>query len=480
MFHNDTPMNWPLSTIASYFAGNAIDSDQLIANVSTDTRTINEGDLFVALVGENFDGHDYIQDAVEKGARCVMVSRPVVTDVPVILVDDTLVGYGLLAHHWRCQFDIPMIAVTGSCGKTSVKELMKSILFAHISYSLPNAADQAVLATEFNFNNEIGVPKTLLKLRAHHKYAVIEMGAGQKGDIAYLTKLAQPSIRVLTNASPAHLERLGSLEGIAETKGEILVDYPSLSDAFNKHTVVNVLNRDDQFFETWQQRADGEMVSFGVHHQSDFQVMPHATQTKIPVEVEIKLSSGETLNILTDVLGQHNALNIAAAVAAVSTLGVSSQAIKNGVAEFKPIQGRLCRMTHETGAVIFDDTYNANPTSVKAAIDVLVQESNQKILVLGEMAELGDEAAQLHHEIALYAKQKGVNKLFSVGPFARVMSESFGKGAHSFDDCESAIPQLSQYLDQEHSILVKGSRVSKMERVINSLLNIEKGEVSLC
>lgn len=427
--------------------------------VTTDTRTLQRGALFVALRGTRFDGHDFVKQALENGAAAAMVDTAatpqalgVSADAPLLVVDDTLLALGKLAAHWRQQFAIPLIAVTGSNGKTTVKEMLSAILAAHTQDS------SAVLATQGNFNNNIGMPLTLLQLRAHHRYAVIEMGMNHSGEIDYLTHLARPTVALVNNAHAAHVGEVGSVEKIAHAKGEI---FSGLNESG-----VAVLNADDDYAPLWRDLNVGrDILDFGLHPQA--RVYGRYQLLNPGAQLDIRLPNAEIQTRL-QVPGVHNVRNALAAAAAAHAAGASAQAISAGLAEFTGVKGRLQKRTVLRGAVFIDDSYNANPDSVKAAIDVLASSADEKILVLGDMGELGAASAQLHHDIGVYARNKGIHALFCLGDMSRHAAAAFGVHGRHFERIQELLADLENRLSPTVTVLVKGSRFMEMERVVKS------------
>lgn len=442
-------MQLRLSEVASEIDARLSGSDVTFSSVSTDTRNCGQGDLFVALHGPNFDGHDYIENARQAGACAAMVDQPLKSRLPLLQVDDTRLGLGRLATSWRQRFDIPMAAVTGSNGKTTVKEMIAAIM----------QQQGDVLSTQGNLNNDIGVPLTLLRLQDQHQAAVIEMGANHAGEIAYLCSLARPDIAVITNAAAAHLEGFGSLDGVAHAKGEMFSNLPSQGIA--------VINADDKYAPLWQQLAgDRRQVFFGLDQPADVHAQWQARDKG--VHIHISTPQGEFSADMA-VMGRHNVMNALAATAVVQQLGADLETIKSGLQSFKTVAGRLQILTAANGMQIIDDTYNANPSSFKAAIDVLCQVEGNKWLVLGDMGELGADADQLHADCGRLAKQQGVQRLYAVGDLSRHAVSAFSEEAEWFPDKQSLSEKLISDWQGPGAILVKGSRAMKMEEIIHAL-----------
>ncbi len=448
-----------LTAAARAIGGTQLGVDVEFVSVGTDTRTLQRGALFIALRGERFDGHDFVRQALECGAAGAMVDAGfgiqdsgVSEDAPLLVVEDTRLGLGKLAAAWRNRFDIPLIGVTGSNGKTTVKEMLAAILRTQANDA------EAVLATQGNLNNDIGMPLMLLRLRASHRYAVIEMGMNHLGEIDYLTHLAQPTVALVNNAQAAHIGELGGIENIARAKGEI---YGGL-----RAGGVAVINADDAFAAMWRALNFGrEIIDFALEHAAKvtgrYEILPEGSQ------LEIKLPTA-SISTRLQVPGVHNVRNALAASAAACAVGATPDAIARGLSSFEGVKGRLQRKMVLHGATLIDDTYNANPGSVRAAIDVLAQTPGEKILVLGDMGELGEESAQLHAEIGCYAKARGVDALFCLGEMSRHAAQAFGANAWYYERIQELLADLENRLAPEVTVLVKGSRFMEMERVVRS------------
>jgi len=412
--------------------------DVMLQGVSTDTRSLQAGQLFVALRGPNFDGHDYLGEAKAKGAAACMVEKPV-ANCPALIVSDTRLALGKLAQTWRRRFAVPLVAVTGSNGKTTVKEMLASIL----------AQQGSTLATKGNLNNDIGLPLTLFGLDAQHASAVVEMGANHAGEIAYLTRLAEPDIAIITNAAPAHLEGFGSLEGVAKAKGEIFQGLGNSGTA--------IINADDRFAPLWRDLAKNtQQLTFGVHQPADISAQWQAGDRGS--QLRVTTPQGE-MELHLALLGEHNVINALAAIAAAQAAGASLAVIKAGLERMQPVPGRLQLKPGRNGSRIIDDTYNANPASLAAAIQVLAG-----------FGELGEDALSLHAEAGRAANAADIDALYSVGPMAKAAAQAFGEGAQSFADQASAIAALQPKLTANVTVLLKGSRLSHMERVVDALI----------
>ncbi|MGD8782965.1 MAG: UDP-N-acetylmuramoyl-tripeptide--D-alanyl-D-alanine ligase [Thioalkalispiraceae bacterium] len=439
------PFKWNLSKIVNAVQGRLLGNDIVVNGVTTDSRVAKPGELFIALQGPNFDGHDYVEMAAGKGVAAIIVSRELPTSLPQIIVEDTRLALGQLANAWRMQFSIPVIAITGSNGKTTVKELTTSIL----------SQTHNVLATKGNLNNDIGVPLTLLQLGSDHSAAVIEMGANHQKEIEYLTHLAKPTVAVITNAGPAHLEGFGDLDGVAKAKGEI---YSSLTSEGTA-----IINKDDKYFSYWQSLCAGMNIStFGIKSEADF------SADKRDQTVVISTPDGE-VTVNYPLPGEHNLLNALAASAACRAVGANLNDIKNGLEQMHGVSGRLELKKGKSGSQIIDDTYNANPASLKVALQVLSEYPGTHYLALGDMGELGVGAEELHSDAGEQARRSGVDKLYAIGKYAKFSANSFGEQGFAFEDQPSMISEIESQLSNNVTLLVKGSRLMKMENIVNAL-----------
>jgi UDP-N-acetylmuramoyl-tripeptide--D-alanyl-D-alanine ligase len=441
-----------LSDIAIQVGGKVLGPDIEVSTFSSDTRSLKSGDVFVALVGENFNGINFLDEAINKGAAAAIVSEEVNSEIPVIKVADVHLALGKIASYVRKRSKATLIGVTGSQGKTTVKEMIGSIL----------SKQSTTLITKANFNNTIGVPLTLLQLQEHHEYAVIEMGADCHGEIEFSAVMSSPDIALITNANEAHVEGFGSLQGIVEAKGEII-----------DPTVVNgriILNADDSNVKEWVARAGNrKIIKFSEYNTnvgyfaSDIEI---GSDGKVNFVLNTPLAS---LSITLKLLGRHNVINAVAAAAASMEGGAKLVHVKEGLESLSPVSGRLTPLLGLNHCRILDDTYNASPTSFKAAIDVLMSFSGQKILLAGDMKELGIETEKLHKEIGKYAAQAGVDELWAVGALSEFTVQGFGGNARHFDDMQKLIDTCRSSASSSLVFLVKGSRGSHMELVVNSL-----------
>ncbi|GAB1368345.1 UDP-N-acetylmuramoyl-tripeptide--D-alanyl-D-alanine ligase [Azonexus hydrophilus] len=457
-------MNWTLARIAAVtqgrILGGAQAAEQVVNGLTTDTRAIAQGQLFVALAGERFDAHDFLAAAVQAGAAGLLVSdeQRLPAGVPAVLVADTRLALGQLAAAWRAQFTLPLIAVTGSNGKTTTKEMIASIL--------ETAYPGAVLATRGNFNNDIGLPLTLLGLHAGHRAAVVEMGMNQPGEIAYLTQLARPTVALVNNAQRAHLQGMGDLAEIAREKGSIFTGLAAAG--------VAVFNADDAQSAVWQAQVDAagqRPLRFAVNQPAE--VRGTLTQQGLDFLLALQTPAGEAQLVLP-VPGRHNAVNALAATAACLAAGIALPQVVAGLQSFRGVKGRLQRRQGQQGAQILDDTYNANPDSVRAGIDVLASTIGKKILVLGDMGEIGEGSHQCHDEIGGYAKSQGVDRLYALGEASAQAVRNFGEGGRHFCNIDKLIAAVQKELAADTTVLVKGSRFMRMERVADALVAEEQ------
>lgn len=451
---------WLLSEAAADLSARLIGADVAFSAVGTDSRTIAPGQLFVALTGPRFDGHDYLAEVAAKGAVAALVEREVANaPLPQLLVHDTRQALGQLGALNRQAFSGPLAAVTGSSGKTSVKEMLAAILRAGLN--------GAVLATRGNLNNELGAPLTLLELAPEHRAGVIELGANHVGEIAYTVSLTRPQVAIITNAGNAHVGEFGGPEKIVEAKGEILEGLPSDG--------VAVLNLDDKAFVTWQRRAAGRRVlSFALRDtRADFHGSDLVRDERGCQGFTLRSPAGSA-RIQLNLLGEHNVANALAACAAAHALGLPLVAMAEGLASLQPVKGRAVAQLTANGVRVIDDSYNANPVSMCAAVDILAGFPARTVLVLGDMGELGEWAEQGHRDVGRYAAGK-VDALYAVGPLMRFAVEEFGaKGRHFVDQAE-----LIDALRAEQAgstLLIKGSRSAAMDKVVAALCGVS-GEI---
>jgi UDP-N-acetylmuramoyl-tripeptide--D-alanyl-D-alanine ligase len=440
-----------LAAVAREVQGTLVGADQSFGPVTTDTRSLGAGSLFVAIPGDRFDGNDFVEEAATRGAAGALVSRLARSQLPQIEVRDSRRALGAMARAWRASFGVPVVAVTGSSGKTTVKELVAAIL----------SVSRSVCVTQGNLNNDIGVPLTLMRLSDEHDALVAELGANHAGEIDYLAKLAQPTVGVITNAAEAHLEGFGSLRGVCEAKGELLDHLPRAGTA--------VINADDRFRNDWVARSRCEFtVTFGFAPSADCRALGEPQFRATGSEFRMRLPSGEETDVWLPLLGRQNVANALAAAAAAEAVGASAEDIAAGLARAAPVRGRLRAVPGRNGATIIDDSYNANPSSVHAALDHLASLSGRRILVFGNMAELGPTAAELHKEIGAYARSR-CDLLFAIGDLASEAAAAFGASGRRVDDIEAARVALEPLLGVDTTVLVKGSRVMGLDRLVRTL-----------
>ena len=445
----------------------------LVDRVHTDSRSLQAGDLFVALRGERFDGNQFIAQAKAQGAVAVLCEASgeavaVANGLPALVVPDARIALGELAAGWRAQFDLPLIAVTGSNGKTTVTQMIASILRAH--------AAEGALSTQGNLNNDIGVPLTLLNLRAHHRIAVVELGMNHPGEIAYLANLARPTVAVVNNAQREHQEFMGTVEAVAYENGAVLQALPA-------HGVA-VFPADEVFSLVWQGLAGDRVQRTFALALSDAQQGVHA-QVKTDVhaalvswqsgawQFTLKTAEG-TAPVRLHIAGRHNVKNALAASACALAAGVSLAAVAQGLQAFEPVKGRsralLLRLPHADMNLV-DDTYNANPDSVRAAIAVLAELPAPRLLVLGDMGEVGNQGPEFHAEVGAYAAECGIEALYALGELSVHAAKAFGPARH-FDSMDTLLNAVTSQVQSFQSVVVKGSRFMKMERVVEALVSL--------
>lgn len=425
-------------------------ADCEFTSVNSDTRTLEPGVLFVALKGPNFDAHSFLDDAARLGAVGALVAEHKPTTLPCIEVPDTRIALGELAAYWRSLFDIPVVAITGSNGKTTVKAMLAAIM----------AETGRGLVTAGNLNNDIGVPLTLLRLRAQDRYAVIEMGMNHPGEIDYLTRMTRPTVALINNAAAAHLAGLGSVENVAHAKGEIFAGLAPDG--------VAIVNADDEYADLWRRlAAPRRVLSFGLERAAD-------VSARYELEAEVSVIHLQTpqgnVSMRVPLLGKHNVANAVAAASAAQVAGASLEDIKNGLEKLRGISGRLEIKRGIGAARVLDDTYNANPGSLAAGLEVLREAQGERVLVLGDMGELGESAPDIHRRVGDMARKAGVQRLYAVGELTKQTVASFGAGAQHFPDHESLIGALRGVLRADMTVLVKGSRMMRMERVVAGIV----------
>lgn len=422
-------------------------------SVSIDSRTIKPGELFIAIKGENFDGHHFVQEAEKKGAIAVLVSNAVDVKIPQIIVSDTIKAFGELARWHREQFKIPVIAVTGSCGKTTTKTMLASI-FSGLGKTLSPIS---------SFNNNIGVPLTLLQLDDSYKTVVLELGANHPGEIAELVKIAQPDVAAVTLVAPVHLEGFGTIENIAAAKGEIF-------SGLNQ-TGVAVVNFDDPLSKLWQQELVGKrVIRFGRQINAEVSAKDVVLSEQGCPEFTLVTTAGQ-IRIQLPIVGEHNINNALAASACAIACKVKLEDIKKGLEYMASVPKRMIRHELSSGAVLIDDTYNANPLAFKAALSVLKQTGMPTALVMGDMGELGPEAEKIHRDVGTWVHEAGINQFFTYGKLSAHASAAYGSSAQHFTDIQDLVTVLRPLLNEKKVMLVKGSRSMRMENIVSALLN---------
>ncbi|MDX1635006.1 MAG: UDP-N-acetylmuramoyl-tripeptide--D-alanyl-D-alanine ligase [Marinobacter sp.] len=443
-----------LSETARRLGATPTGADGTFSSVSTDTRSLQPGDLFVALRGENFDGHRFLADAAAGGAVAAVVERANSDiDLPQLVVADTTRALADIALANRLESRARVVAVTGSSGKTTVKEMLSAML----------AVQGSTLATQGNLNNHIGAPLTLFRLAPEHEYAVIELGASAVGEIAHTVAMTRPEVSIITNAGEAHLEGFGSYQNIVIGKGEII-------DGVSARGTV-VLNADDPACETWRGRAGQRQVmtvSRRTGVDADYRIEHHSVDAQ-GQHFGVAGLAGWQAEVTLPLPGEHNLTNALLAIAAVRAFGLPDDAIRRGLASLKPVKGRLQPITLAEGIDLIDDSYNANPTSMKAALSVLAQRPGRRIAVLGTMAELGPDSVRMHEEVGAWAHNLGIERCLVVGPGTDGYRKGFG---HNTEVCVShseAVDQLINQLEAPVTVLVKGSRSSAMDRVVEGI-----------
>lgn len=446
-----TTLDW----IADKIGGSLFGLNLTVSNVSIDTRTIASGEVFIALTGPNFDGHKFVENAMKKGAVAAVVERRLPLDIPQILVKDTRIGLGKLGAAVKAQVNPKTVGITGSCGKTTVKEMVAAILSCRGN----------VLATNGNFNNDIGVPLTLLRLENKHDFAVVEMGANHLGEIAYTCDLVQPDVSTIVNAAISHLEGFGTLLGVARAKSEI---FKGLQQG-----AIAILNQDSQFYEFWKGKAAHVT-------QQSFALGAEGADYRAE-EITLGMDGRPQFNLITpegsiwvhlQMPGMHSVSNALVAAALSLSVGATLEDIKLGLQQMQQIGGRLNIKQLTSQVRLLDDTYNANVASVNAAIDLLSSFSGRRVLILGDMAELGEKARFYHEQVGEYALNSGVDRLYSLGELSFHSSYVLDNKGKHFHDIEKLVNALRADFAHEKcdiSILVKGSRSSKMERVVTAL-----------
>lgn len=451
-------MKASLSQIQQWVKDSRVTVDAGFDGISTDTRRLASGCLFVALKGDNFDAHTFLPDLVNKGIAAVVVEQlPDGYPLPALVVPDTRLAIGQIAAGWRRQFDIPVIGVTGSNGKTTTKEMTASILRA--------AYGDDFLATAGNLNNDIGVPLTLFGLDAHHDAAVIEMGVNHPGEMVGLAETAYPTVALVNNAQREHQEFFDGIEASARENGTAISLLPADG--------VAVFPADEEYAGLWRELAGNrKTVTFGFTDEADVSAEYRIENGLTVLDLTV---AGETVQVNLATQGRHNVRNAMAAAASAYAAGLGLDEIVRGLEAFSPVRGRLERKQAFNGALLIDDTYNANPDSVRAAVDVLAELASKTILVLGDMGEVGKDGERFHEEVGAYAKERGIGRFLGFGEMTRAAVQAYGQGAQHFDSLDELNSVLRNETTPETVVLVKGSRFMKMERVVEQLMDKKEG-----
>ena len=453
-------MNRSLAQFAADCGGVLYGEDRPYSALSIDTRTLAAGELFVALRGPNFNANEFLDRAASQGAAGVLAEHDGPVGFPLIRVTDTLQALQQAACVRRRRHDALVIGVAGSNGKTTTKEMLAGIL----------AENAPTLATAGNLNNHIGVPLTLLRLEPQHRYAVIELGANRPGDVTELAGFALPQIGLVTNAGAEHLEGFGSLEAAARAEGELFAALPRDGAA--------ILNADDSYAGLWRDMTVARVVSFGLGAKADFtadDIRSSSSSTGVATRFTLHTPQGAA-SIELQLAGKHNVQNALGAAAAAMTAGASLEQVARGLAGVRAVEGRLQWRRARGGALVIDDSYNANPSSMQAAIDVLASQPGRRHLVIGDMAELGSFAKEAHIEAGRYARSHGIARLYAFGELASLAAESFGAGASRHSDIDELLHAVTAELDAEAVVLVKGSRMNRLERLVAALVNDNTAE----
>ena len=457
-----------LSQCRNWVAGSTMTADVAFEGVATDSRTAPPGSLFIALRGENFDAHAFLTDVAARGVAAIVADASCAPQhlanltVPLLLVPDTRRALGEIALGWRRQFAVPMIGVTGSNGKTTVKEMIAAILVAGVGAA-------HAMATRGNFNNDIGLPLTLLRLDAGIHAAVVEIGMNHPGEIAQLAALAQPTVALVNNAQREHQEFMATVEAVAQENGAVFASLPDDGTA--------VFPADDAYTPLWRAlalaRGPRRLLGFGLSADADVR----CTYVANTFGSDMAVTAGvDTFTVRLAAAGEHNVRNALAAIACTRAIGMPVEAIVRGLEAFAPVAGRLQRKQRANGAQVIDDTYNANPDSVRAAIDVLAQASAPRVLVLGDMGEVGDDGATFHEEIGAHARARGIDHLLTFGVLALASTQAFGRQATHFNDIDALQAAAVALATPPATVLVKGSRFMQMERVVNHLIGPLPGQ----
>jgi UDP-N-acetylmuramoyl-tripeptide--D-alanyl-D-alanine ligase len=447
-------MKRTLRDFAALCSGRYAGADLAYSGVATDTRTLARGEIYLALRGPRFDGNDFLDAAASAGAVAAVVDRPVTAaPLPLIEVDDGQAALTRAADGWRSRFNGPVVGVAGSNGKTTVKEMTAAVL----------ARTGNTLATRGNLNNHIGVPLTLLRLDESHRCAVIEVGTNSPGEVAQLVALVRPDVGLVTNAGAEHLEGFGDLDGVAREEGQMLAALARSATA--------VINADDPYSGVWQGMTRAQVRTFGIDNAADFSaadVSAELGDEGFRTSFTLVAPQGRRA-VRLNVGGRHNLRNALAAAAAATAAGADLDQVVEGLAAMQPVAGRLVPRRTQQGARLLDDSYNANPSSMTAGIDVLAALPGEPWLVMGDMGELGDAAEASHVDVGAYAREHGVRRLFATGPLSTLAVEAFGSGASWHADTEALAQAVAAALTPQVTLLVKGSRSNRLERVVAHL-----------
>jgi UDP-N-acetylmuramoyl-tripeptide--D-alanyl-D-alanine ligase len=447
-----------LADIANLMAIKDCNDTTPFHGISINTRTLAPNNLFIALQGNHVDGHDCLQEALDKGAAAALVQRKMPVAIPQLVVNNVISAMGKATCAWRKRFSMPLVAITGSNGKTTVKNMLAAILAAAVN------DPQQVLYTQGTLNNDLGLPLTLARLSQQHRYAVIEMGMNHFNEIDYLTKLALPTHAIITNAAACHLEGVGDLAGVAKAKAEIFQGLQPLG--------VAILNQDDTFFDYWRQQLHSShtCLSFGMTPEADIYSKKFSLiNGKLVINIQ---TPHDNFEIILPLLGQHNIMNALAATAAAVSLNIATDAIKQGLENIEPAPGRLQQYRLANDVIVIDDSYNANPYSLEAAVATLQSFAGKKILIFADMKELGDDAKKIHYLAGEMIRQADIDYLFTYGNLASITASAFGEKGYHFSDIEKLIKALQPFLCSKTTMLVKGSRSMQMEKVVERLRQI--------
>lgn len=440
-------MKFSLKTLSTWLEVKAPSTDVHCTSIAINSQQVKPGALFIAIQGKNFNGHDFIAEAKANGALAAIVNKPVKTTLPILLTEDTCLALGKIAKNWRQQYTLPVIAVTGSCGKTTTKAMI-----AHILQQAGHT-----LSTEGNLNNEIGLPLTILKLTEKQQYAVFELGANHPGEIRYLAHIAKPTVSLITNAGAAHLEGFGSVEGVARAKSEI---YEGLDE-----TGTAILNIDDTYANFWKTIINQrKTITFSLSQCADFYAKETCLNAKGQPQFILATPNGE-LPIHLPLVGTHQVANALAAAAACFAIDIPLETIKKGLELLPPINKRWIIQKGLNGATIIDDSYNANPLSMYTALQALTHYPGKWIFVSGDMGELGEKAEESHRQLGHQAKKLGIHQLYALGPLSRFTAEGFGNEAQHFQSKEMLTTAIKKVLNNNITVLIKGSRSAKMEEI---------------